>query len=88
MPMNVKPFRQEGFKIDGTNPINKVSEKVETDAGEISRVYLSFTARDVYGNLMIEDSICSFFAHSRFLIYFNFVFKGATPNSLLKSVQT
>ena len=29
--MSVKPFRQEAFKIDGSNPIEKASERDMTE---------------------------------------------------------
>ena len=48
---------------------------------------MSFIARDVYGNKMLEDPICSFFTHNRFIIYFNVVFVNPTPKSDVGSVK-
>jgi hypothetical protein len=80
----VKPFRQESFRSDGLNAIEKETDKEETETTELTRALINFKARDVYGNLMVEDQICSFYNHPRFLMYFNFIIKKATPASELK----
>ena len=48
---------------------------------------MSFVARDVYGKKMLEDAICSFFSHNRFIIYFNVVFVNSNPKTDLSNVQ-
>lgn len=80
----MKPFRQESFRSDGLNAIEKETDKEETETTELTRALINFKARDVYGNLMVEDQICSFYNHPRFLMYFNFIIKKATPASELK----
>jgi hypothetical protein len=82
----VKPFRQEAFRSDGGNAIVKETDKEETETTELTRALINFKARDVYGNLMVEDQICSFYNHPRFLMYFNFIIKKAAPASELKQV--
>ena len=80
----MKPFRQEAFRSDGGNAIEKETDKEETETTELTRALINFKARDVYGNLMVEDQICSFYNHPRFLMYFNFIIKKAAPASELK----
>ena len=47
---------------------------------------MSFVGRDVFGNNMHEDAICSYFTHTRFIMYFNFVFTNPSSQSDLKKV--
>jgi hypothetical protein len=47
---------------------------------------MSFVARDVYGKKMLEDAICSFFSHNRFIIYFNVVFVNPNPKTDISNV--
>lgn len=80
----MKPFRQEAFRADGLNSIEKETEKEESETTELTRALISFKARDVYGNLMVDDQICTFYNHPRFLLYFNFIIKNAGSVSGLK----
>ena len=84
--MSVKPFRLEAFTINSINVIEKVTDKDQTETTELTRALISFKAKDVYGNFMIEDQICSLYAHPRFLVYFNFILQNPVPSNQLKSV--
>jgi hypothetical protein len=75
------------FRIDGKNSILKETDKDENENTETTVALMSFTAKDVYGNLMHEDKICSFFTHGRFIIYFNFIFTNPVPKTDAKKVE-
>jgi|LauGreDrversion4_2_1035121.scaffolds.fasta_scaffold40888_2 hypothetical protein len=69
------------------NPIEKATDKDQTESTEVTRALLSFKARDVYGNMIVEDKICSFYAHSRYILFFNFILKNPLPSSQLSQVS-
>lgn len=68
MSLSVEPYKQEGFKSNSMNAIEKFSEKDLSETSQILRVTLSFIAKDIYGNLMHWDDMCSYFAHTRFIL--------------------
>lgn len=69
------------------NPIEKATDKEQSESTDMIRALLSFKARDVYGNLIIEDHICSYYAHSRYILFFNFIVKIPIPSGQLSSVN-
>jgi hypothetical protein len=69
------------------NSILKETDKDESATTETTRAMMSFVARDVYGKKMLEDAICSFFSHNRFIIYFNVVFVNPNPRTDLANVK-
>jgi hypothetical protein len=69
------------------NSILKETDKDESPTTETTRAMMSFVARDVYGKKMLEDAICSFFSHNRFIIYFNVVFVNPNPRTDLVNVK-
>jgi hypothetical protein len=48
---------------------------------------LTFTGKDIYGNLMPVESICSYFTHNRFILFFNIVFKNPNPLQDLQNIK-
>jgi hypothetical protein len=75
--ISVQPYKQEAFSSDSMNSITKVSDKVIDGDGELYSISLIIRARDVYGNIMYNDNICTYFLHSRFVVYHNFVIDDA-----------
>ena len=57
-----------------------MSEKEIFGTGEMNIITLSFAGKDVYGNMMTDNDICSFFTHSRFVIFFNIIY-DPTPSA-------
>lgn len=45
------------------NQIEKASDKTMDSIGEMITVTLDIKAKDVYGNIMYNDAICSYFTH-------------------------
>jgi hypothetical protein len=57
------------------------------DSTLITRMILTFTGKDIYGNLMSVESICSYFTHNRFILFFNIVFKNPNPLQDLQNIK-
>lgn len=73
--ISVQPYKQEIFTSDSMNSIEKASTKeMEEDSGaELYTVTLTFKGRDIYGNVMYNENICTYYLHNRFIVFFNFV---------------
>jgi hypothetical protein len=69
--IDVKPFRLMKFTGDGTHEITKTFTDVTVDQ---KRIDLSFTTIDIYGNLIDDESICSFYNHQRYELYFEVIY--------------
>lgn len=59
--ISVQPYKQEVFHSDSMNAIEKVSDKTMDDTGETYSVSLNIKAKDIYGNIMLNDNICTYF---------------------------
>ena len=55
--------------------------------GETYSVNLDIKARDIYGNTMYNEDICTYFSHQRFIVVFNFIFDNLTPVSQYSDFQ-
>eukprot|EP00347_Sterkiella_histriomuscorum_P007352 403349276 len=69
--INILPFKQEKFRSDSSNTMTKLSSSISSG---VQQILLSFTTRDIYGNLIQDEVICSHYNHKRYLLWFQFAY--------------